>query len=283
MRRGRLAFLGALLLAAAIVEACDSDTFTGGDGGEDATDDVPGVVGGGDAGDGGKVSDAAKDTSLSTSHFCDSQDAAFFCSDFDEPDATGVWIGGFAQTGAWTIETESTDASSKPNALEVDIVAEAGSATINTLLGNPFDAGASTSAVLDFDIVIPPLNGAFPPVLLFVVGCPLGSTATHFGLEYASGVWSLASQQGIIQALTGTVPTGVWTHVTMTIGLSQSATVSLDVGNGKATAHNVTPINTVGGQTFQHYPIDIEMGVFSPGVASPTGPVYYDNVVLHVQ
>jgi len=270
---------GVLLLAACAIDACDSSTFVAGDASTDANDDVPGIGGDGGASDGS----APKEASVET-HYCDGVDAQF-CSDFDEPDATGRWIEGFESSGAWTIEIESMHASSPPNGLEVDLAVEAGTAWLADLMGDG-DAGPSTMVSLDLDMTIPPLSGPFAPVLLFAMGCPLGGISTHFGLAYGAGVWSLASEGGgPVATMSGTVPTttsAVFAHVTMNIVLGVAGSVSLSINHGAATAASATPINTVG-QTALHYPIELRLGVDNSAILSPSGPVYFDNVVVRYQ
>jgi hypothetical protein len=271
---------GLLLLAAALFGACDNDSFDNGEGGSDSSTDTTGITGG-DAAGGDAAADAPKDTSITTPHFCGSVDAAF-CSDFDEPDALAPWLGGLTTTGGWTAKVEADAHASPPNGFEVDTLPQMGSAFLDDMVGNPVDAGATISAVLDLDMFIPSLlNQAFPPIMLFDFGCILGGDTTRFGLSFGSAQWALVSRQnGPIASFTGTVPTGQWSHITLTVDLSQSGSVKIDIGNGAATA-TATGINTIGSLS-PTYPIAVELGASAPSATYQTS-FEYDNVVVHLQ
>lgn len=264
-----------LLVAASVLAACESDSFVG-DGGADSGADVPGVGGGDGSAD--APGDAPKDVAIAVPRFCDSIDAAF-CADFDVPgDAGAGWTGPIITSGSFTHSFETAQHTSAPNGFEVDIpdASDGGTTSFAALIGNPQDAGALVQAVLDFDVIIPPLSGPSVPFYTFYFGCPFGNLNTRYALSYIGG-WTFTNLQGATIPITGTVPTGVWTHVKMTIILSQTGNVKLDIGNGTATAMIGT--DTVNGAP-PPYPIDLSIGPSCAGY-SPPASIVYDNVVVH--
>ncbi len=263
-----------LVVGVGVAAACDSSTFDS-DGGADAKSDVEGI-GGGDASTDAST-DAAKDGPATVVHFCDGVDASF-CSDFDEPDAAGRWLQGIFMYGIWTAEIESSQRTSQPNGFESDSFNEAGSAFIGTTVGLP-DAGATVSAVLDMDIFLPALSNPLSPIMMFTFGSITGGASTLFGLAYGGGSWTFSNvQNGPLGGLTN-VPTNTWTHLKMTIGLSTSGTVAIDIGNGTATGTaNVDTVKNV----VPRYPITVNIGASSLG-APAQATVFYDNVVVHTQ
>jgi len=283
--RPSLTFHALGVLAFASLGACGTDTFTS-DGGTDGGDDGI-VVTGGDGGTDGSVKDA-----VSEQRFCETNASALdasFCADFDIPNDAGA---GFTvlQTGTYTYRFESSDVQSAPNALEVDVpdggVSTGGSAFLVAPIG--VDGGASSTATLDFEVIIPDITAGTSPLFIFSFGEITGSVGTQFGLEHDSA-WSLSNLEGNRKGTfnTSTIPTGVWTHVTLTIVLSTAlsqGSVNIAIGGSTATA-NIPMVETVGTNGVgppAPWAMSLQLGA-SCGQATSAVSAFFDNVIVHLQ
>lgn len=266
------------LLLGAVLWACNSDTFTGDDGGHaDGSSDV--VVGGGEGGstEGG----IGKDGSTTPKRFCQEVDAQF-CADFDVPNDAGAGFSPPTTSNGYALDFQSGNAKSQPVAVKVTEPGDAGGqATLMTVLGNSADAGATAQITLDIEVYLPNITTvSTQPIWAFAIGA-LGPQY-QFGLVKDGPVWRLENfQTAVGPQFTGTIATGEWVHATETVVLAQTgATVTLAITSTAGTATATLPnVSTEPGPG--PLPVVLNLGVQTTVPVNQAASFYYDNVVVH--
>ncbi len=269
------------LLFGILVGACNSDTFSGEDGGTDAQPDVPGVSGG-DGSTDAPFEGSVKDSGPKP-RFCQFIDAQF-CADFDVPNDAGAGFGPAFTTNGFTLDFQQGTVKSQPLALRSTEPGDSGGAAyLGTALGVTGDAGASSMVTLDLDIYLPQLTVSSSQALFaFAIG--VGSPNFQFGLATeGKNVWKLENfQTSVGPQLAGSVAPNEWAHANLQILLSStSGTVTLTVTSSAGTATTVMPTITAPGPG--NIPVLLNVGAQSNGASVQPGTFFYDNIVVRYQ
>lgn len=258
--------------------ACNTDSFTGDDGGADAPFDN--VVSGGD----GAVGDATgKDVVVPKPHFCQTIDAQF-CEDFDIPGEAGAGFLTPNTSGGYQLDFEGATTKSPPFALRAITAPDAGGQA-NVMAVIAPDAGATNKITLDVDLFVPAYDGGATPtsVFAFTLGV-VGAAPFEFGLVHDGQFWrleDLQSQTG--PALSSPIPGNEWVHATLETTLnttSGSVFLTVTSSQGSATANVGPPIPTIPSAAI---PLSVVVGVRAQGAPILPGTFLYDNVQLHWQ
>jgi hypothetical protein len=273
-----------LLLCALALGGCNADTFAPADGGSDATPgdaspDVPSV-----GGDGGPTLDGGAGDAMPPPRFCQTTTDAKFCADFDDPNDAGA---GFGQPGVDTgfaLTYQGVQAYSLPTAMRTDVPASStGQAEVMTALGTTTTTGASTAARLDVELYITGIQpGPYGPLDVF----SFGAVAPNFLFALSvAAQWELRNvKTNQWTAVTGTIPSNEWVHVTLSLGLDASAgSATLTVTSTQSTATAALgPVATIPVAP-PTYPILVFLGPVATGPVGQTPSFFYDNVVVHYQ
>jgi hypothetical protein len=262
------------LLIPALFWACNSDTFTGDDGGPDTGSDV--VVGGGEGGstDGG----SSKDVSTTPKRFCQEVDAQF-CADFDIPNDAGAGFTPPTTTGGWSFTFQKSQVKSSPTAVEIDTAGDAAGAAIveNPALAPSLDGGPGKRMVFEADVYLPTPGFTPDPIFVFRTGA-LPLKPLTYGLAAHVGMWKLAGGTSPV-TLSPQPPTNQWVHVVLGIDInSGGGNVTLDIGSSHAATQ--VPTGVDGGTTYPGY---VALGSEDPYLPQNGLTFYVDNVVVRWQ
>jgi hypothetical protein len=269
------------LLFGILIGACNTDTFTGDDGGTDTGPDVPGVGGGDGSTDAPSDAGPGKEAGPQP-RFCQSVDAQF-CADFDIPNDASAGFQKPPPAGGFTLDFTQNNAKSLPLSLKTSEPGDAaGSAFLTTVLGATVDAGAATSITLDLDVALPPITQNATQAL-FVFGIGAASPNYEFGLANDGKQWKLENfVTSTGPQLNGPVITGAWSHATLEVALSPTAgTVTLTVTQGSNVA--VASMQAITAPGSGSLPVMLTVGLTTNGPANQPASFLYDNVVVHYQ
>ncbi|HEY1955266.1 MAG TPA: hypothetical protein VGH28_06630 [Polyangiaceae bacterium] len=266
-----------LAVALVIAGACDADTFTGDAGGSDTGPDVP-AIGGGDGGsaDGAIVEAGPK-------RFCDTVDAQF-CADFDIPGDAGAGFEAPTENGGWTLDFQDAQVKSTPVAVEIDTIGDAGGvASMRTLPLSP-DASVKSVLVAEADLFLPDAAPATPDVIMVFAAGSLPAQQFLFGLAEQSGLWSLAHITSLVTKPLNPKPaTNEWVHAIVSVDMSVSGTVTLEVDSSVGKSFAALSVATIPDGGAPGYLGVIQVGS-SDGYDSVANRTFFvDNVTANWQ
>ncbi len=259
----------------AVVTACSTDTFTGGDAST------------GDGGDGDVV---GADAPACVQKFCAKANATT-CDDFDT-NAQG-WGNDLSNSGVFTIGTTPLHATSCPNALQVVMPAMAASSTgtephgyVATDLQKPNDVTVTFDAFLPN---IPVLDAGFADGIIFFAlrGTLDGSWSVRLERS-ADTAWFLRLHQGSPTSVTSApvmdILTGALNHMTLTVhyaqDLSGSASLTYETTTSSPQTAQLTKVQTLP-NTGLEQATGFAIGAGALSAISQPYTFFYDSITIN--